>query len=75
MKTQKDSKKQYAKVVLIISCVFAVISSVLLVIAICGFPQALKYPQLVKYLYENGIEVDAYAIGRSEEHTSELQSH
>ena len=63
MKTQKDSKKQYAKIVLIISCVFAVISSVLLVIAICGFPQALKYPQLVKYLYENGVEVDAYIKG------------
>ena len=60
MKTQKDSKKQYAKIVLIISCVFVVISSVLLVITICEFPQALKYPQAVKYLYENGIEVDAH---------------
>lgn len=60
METQKDSKKQYAKIVLIISCVFAVISSILLVITICEFPQALKYPQLVKYLYENGIEVDAH---------------
>lgn len=60
MKTQKDSKKQYAKIVLIISCVFAVISSVLLVITICGFPQALRYPQAVKYFYENCIEVDAH---------------
>ncbi len=63
MKTQKDSKKQYAKIVLIISCVFAVISSVLLIISICGFPQALKYRQETKYLYENGVEVDAYIKG------------
>ena len=74
MKTQKDSKKQYAKVVLIISCVFAVISSVLLVIAICGFPQALKYPQLVKYLYENGIEVDAYAIGYYDDYSTTVHT-
>ncbi len=60
MKTQKYGIKRNAKVVLIISCVFAVISSVLLVITICAFPQALKYPQAVKYLYENGIEVDAH---------------
>ena len=40
MKTQTDRKKQYAKVVLIISCVFAVISSVLLVITICELPLA-----------------------------------
>ena len=63
MKTQKDSKKQYAKIVLIISCVFAVISSVLLVITICEFPQALEYRQETKYLYENGVEVDAYIKG------------
>lgn len=60
MKTQKDSKKQYAKVVLIISCVFAVISSVLLVITICEFPQAVEGKQQAEYLYENGIEVDAH---------------
>lgn len=59
MKTQKESKKQYAKIVLIICCVFAVIASILIIISICGVPQALKYPQAVKYLYENGIEVDA----------------
>ena len=59
MKTQKDSKKQYV-IVLIISCVFAIIASALIIISICEFPQALKYPQAVKYLYENGIEVDAH---------------
>ena len=59
MKTQKDSKKQYV-IILIISCVFAIIASALIIISICEFPQALKYPQAVKYLYENGIEVDAH---------------
>lgn len=49
MKTQKERKKQYAKIVLIISCVFAVIASILIIISICGVPQELKYPQAVKY--------------------------
>lgn len=60
MKTQKDSKKQYAKIVLIISCVFAVIASVLIIVTICGFPQSVEGKQQAEYLYENGIEVDAY---------------
>ena len=59
MKTQKDSKKQYV-IVLIISCVFAIIASALIIISICEFPQALKYPKAVKNLYENSIEVDAH---------------
>jgi hypothetical protein len=57
---QQKREKQYAKVVLIISCVFAVISSFLIIVSIYGVPQALKYRQETKYLYENGVEVDAY---------------
>ena len=60
MKTQIDRNKQYAKIILIISCVFTVIASFLIIVSICGLPQALKYPQAVQYLYENGIEVDAH---------------
>jgi len=63
MKTQKDREKQYAKVVLIISCVFAVIASALIIISICGFPQAIEYRQKARYLYENGVEVDAHIKG------------
>lgn len=63
MLKQQNRKKQYAKVILIISCVFAFITSVLIVITICGFPQALEYRQETKYLYENGVEVDAYIKG------------
>lgn len=59
--TQQKSIKRYAKVVLIISCVFAVISSILFVIMICDLPQIIKGRTATKYLYENGIEVDAYA--------------
>ena len=58
--TQQKREKQYAKVVLIISCVFAVIASFLIIVSIYGVPQALKYRQETKYLYENGVEVDAY---------------
>lgn len=63
VKNEVNKNKKYAKAVLIISCVFAVISSILLVITICGFPQALEYRQEVKYLYKNGVEVDAYIKG------------
>ena len=59
MKTQKNSKKQYV-IILIISCVFAVIASVLIIVTICGFPQSVEGKQQAEYLYENGIEVDAY---------------
>lgn len=58
--TQLNGIKQYAKAVLIIACVFAVISSVLLIIVVCGFPQMIKGRSASKYLYENGIEVDAH---------------
>lgn len=61
--TQQNGKKQYAKVVLIISCVFAVIASFLIIVSIYGVPQALEYRQETKYLYENGVEVDAYIKG------------
>ncbi len=61
--TQQKREKQYAKVVLIISCVFAVIASFLIIVSIYGVPQALKYRQETKYLYENGVEVDAYIKG------------
>ncbi len=60
LKQQKNRIKQYAKVILIISCIFAFIASALIVVTIYGFPQALEYRQETKYLYENGIEVDAY---------------
>ena len=62
MKTQKDSKKQYV-IILIISCVFAIIASALIIISICGFPPAIEYKQQENYLYENGVEVDAYIKG------------
>ncbi len=58
--TQQKSIKRYATMVLIISCVFAVISSILFVIMICDLPQIIKGRTATKYLYENGIEVDAY---------------
>jgi hypothetical protein len=58
--TQQKREKQYAKVVLIIFCVFAVIASFLIIVSIYGVPQALEYRQETKYLYENGVEVDAY---------------
>ena len=58
--TQQKREKQYAKVVLIISCVFVVIASFLMIVSIYGVPQALEYRQETKYLYENGVEVDAY---------------
>lgn len=60
MLKQQKRIKRYAKVVLIISCVFAVISSILFVIMICDLPQIIKGRTATKYLYENGIEVDAY---------------
>ncbi len=58
--TQQKSIKRYAKVVLIVSCVFAVISSILFVAMIYDLPQIIKGRAATKYLYENGIEVDAY---------------
>ncbi len=57
---QQKREKQYAKVVLIISCVFVVIASFLMIVSIYGVPQALKYRQETKYLYENGVEFDSY---------------
>lgn len=60
LKQRKNRIRQKAKLVLISSCVFAIISSVLLVIVVYGFPQMLQYRQQAKYLYENGIEVDAH---------------
>ena len=62
-KRQTNRIKQNAKVILIISCVFAVISSVLLIIMLYDLPQTLEYRQKAKDLYENGIEVDAYIKG------------
>ena len=63
MKTQKNRIQQKAKVILIISCVFAVISSILLVVMIYDLPQIIEGRAATKYLYENGIEVDAYIKG------------
>ncbi len=57
---QQNRIKRNAKVVLIISCVFAVISSILLVLMTCTFPQTLEYGRRAEYLYENGVEVDAH---------------
>lgn len=59
MKTQKDRLKQYAKVVLIISCVFAAISFILFIIVAVDLPKAISGRQETRYLYENGVEVDA----------------
>lgn len=55
----KNRINQYKKIILIISCVFAVIASALIIVTICGFPQAVEGKQQAEYLYENGIEVDA----------------
>ncbi|MDE5943087.1 MAG: hypothetical protein K2H30_02635 [Clostridia bacterium] len=59
-KKQLKNIKQYSKVALIISCVFAVAASALIAVSIYGLPQAVKGRQEMKYLYENGVEVDAY---------------
>ncbi len=58
--TQQKSIKRYAKVVLIVSCVFAVISSILFVAMIYDLPQIIKGRAATKYLYENGFEVEAH---------------
>ncbi len=63
--TQQKSIKRYAKVVLIVSCVFAVISSILFVAMIYDLPQIIKGRAATKYLYENGFEVEAHKIGRA----------
>ncbi len=60
---QQNRIKLKIKVVLIVSCVFAVIASFLIIVSIYGVPQALEYRQETKYLYENGVEVDAYIKG------------
>ena len=60
---QQNRIKLKTKVILIISCIFAFIASALIVVMIYGFPQALEYRQETKYLYENGVEVDAYIKG------------
>ena len=58
--TQQKSIKRYAKVVLIVSCVFAVISSILFVAMIYDLPQIIKGRAATKYLYENGFGVEAH---------------
>lgn len=60
---QKNRIKKNATVILIISCVFAVIASILIIISICYLPKGVEYKQQAKYLYENGVEVDAYIKG------------
>lgn len=60
---QQNRIKLKTKVILIISCVFAIIASFLIIVSIYGVPQALEYRQETKYLYENGVEVDAYIKG------------
>ncbi|MDE7265102.1 MAG: hypothetical protein K2N52_02370 [Clostridia bacterium] len=57
---QLKNIKQYSKVALIISCVFAVAASALIAVSIYGLPQAVTGRQEMKYLYENGVEVDAH---------------
>lgn len=73
MKTQKDSKKQYV-IILIISCVFAIIASALIIISICGFPQYFEGKRKTKDLYENGVEVDAYAIGYYDDYSTTVHT-
>ena len=63
MLKQQNRIKLKTKVILIISCLFAVIASFLIIVSIYGVPQALEYRQETKYLYENGVEVDAYIKG------------
>jgi len=60
METQKDRGKQYEKVVLIISCVFAVISFILLIISAVDLPIVINGRPEIRDLYENGVEVDAH---------------
>lgn len=60
VKNEVNKNKKYAKAVLIISCVFAVISSILLVLMASDLPQVLKGRIATKYLYENGVEVEAH---------------
>lgn len=57
---QKNGQKQYAKVVLIISCVIAVISFILFIFMAAGLPSLIEGRQATQYLYENGVEVDAH---------------
>lgn len=63
MLKQQNRIKLKIKVVLIVSCVFAVISSILFVAMIYDLPQIIKGRAATKYLYENGVEVDAYIKG------------
>ncbi len=60
MKNKQNSIKQYTRIILIIACIFAVVASVLIIVSTYGIPRALEYRQKAKYLYENGVEVDAY---------------
>lgn len=60
MKTQKDSKKQYAKVVLIISCVFTITSIIAISLLGIALNHKIENMPQERYLYENGIEVDAH---------------
>lgn len=60
IKNEVNRNKKYAKAVLIVSCVFAVISSILLALMASDLPQVLENRQKAKYLYENGVEVEAH---------------
>ena len=74
MLKQQNRIKLKTKVILIISCLFAVIASFLIIVSIYGVPQALEYRQETKYLYENGIEVDAYAIGYYDDYSTTVHT-
>lgn len=71
---QKKRINQYEKIILIISCVFAVIASALIIIVASGFPQYFEGKKKTKDLYENGVEVDAYAIGYYDDYSTTVHT-
>lgn len=71
MKTQKNSKKQYEKVVLIVCCVLVAVSTVLFIFMAVGLPSLIDSRQSMQYLYENGVEVDAHIKGYYDDYKHE----
>ena len=59
-------QRKNAKMLLIICCVFAVISFLLLIGMLASVPQLIKSNENARYLYARGYEVDANISDRSE---------
>ena len=72
MKTQKNSEKQYEKVVLIVCCVLVAVSAVLFIFMAVGLPSLIDSRQAMQYLYENGVEVDAHIKGYYDDYEHEM---